>query len=566
MLNTILLTTSALALQAAEPASLDYTLTIANAGGATTLTLTLEFAGDADGETGIILPDNWGGQDQLWQTIGAISVTAAAGETRLETGEDRARIDVHHAPGAALHLSYTLTPDHTGEPQAEAGDYYRPYVEPGWVHLIGHTVFAYPDSDTEYDVSATINTPEGWAFASDLTQDALDINALLTSITVAGDYRILETDMDGAPARLAIRGNHSFSDDAMMASITDVLAANTAYWGAGSEPFLVTVLPLEAGPGHMSVGGTNLGDAFAFFTTDNADTDILLRILTHEHVHTWIPGRVGGAITGEDEAAGYWFSEGFTDFLTQRAAVRAGLWPAETAIENWNSALMEDFGSPVREAPNDAIRTGFWSDGDLQRLPYHRGMIFAALVDQTIRTQTRGAQDLDDVLADMSANPPETPAPLAFADTVARVTGVDISGLIERHILAGDPVTLPADTFGACGVTGLVAEPVFDYGMVGERNAEGRFVIVSVDPDGPAAPAGFEPGMIVVERLEGSVGDATVDSVLRMETPGGEILDLRYRPTNGEMQETPRITIADGDLASNGCAARLAGLPDAPHN
>lgn len=565
MLYSLLAVSSTLALQAsADPAQLDYLLDISSEAGLTYVTVELTLAGEVDGETGLILPNNWGGQDALWGAIDDIAVVSDGGAVTIQPGDDPSRLVLTHAPGAELSLSYTITPERTGEPQAALGDYYRPYVEPDWVHLIGHTVFAVPDSDTDFSVAIALRAPQGWTLASDLEQGELDVSSLLTSITVAGDFRIRESMVDGASQRVAIRGDHAFTDAEMAQSVDQVLAANAAYWGAEAEPFLVTVLPLEAEPGHMSVGGTNLGDAFAFFTTDNADPSILLRILTHEHVHTWIPGRVGGAINGEEEAAGYWFSEGFTDFLTQRTAVRAGLWTAETALESWNAALEENFNSPVRDAPNEAIMSGFWADADYQRLPYHRGMIFAALVDQTIRAATDGVQDLDDVLAAMRANPPELPAPLAFAEVTQAVTGVDISELIERHIENGEPVTLPANTFGACGVTEIVEEPIFVYGMTGARNEDGRFVIAEVDPDGPAAPAGFEPGMVVVERLEGAVGDATVDSVLRMETHDGQIIDLRYRPTNGETRRLPRIDIADGDLATNGCTARLSGLPDAP--
>ena len=562
MLHTLLATAGTLALQAADdPATLDYTLDISSEAGVTYVTVEVNLTGEADGETGIILPNSWGGQDALWGAIDDVSLTSDDSAAAIQTGDDPSSLTLTHAPGADLSLRYTITPERTGEPQNALGDNYRPYVEPDWVHLIGQTIFAFPDSDADFDVDVALTAPDGWALASDLEQGDLDVNTLLTSITVAGDFRLQDNLVDGVSQRVAIRGDQAFTDADMAQSVSQVLAANATYWGVEAEPFLVTVLELEAEPGVMSVGGTNLGDAFAFFTTSNAERAILLRILMHEHVHTWIPGRVGGAITGETEPSGYWFSEGFTDFLTQRAAVRAGLWPAEVAIESWNEALVENYASPVRDAPNDAIIAGFWTDGDFQRLPYHRGMIFAALIDQTIHAETGGRLDLDDVLLAMQDDPPADPAPLAFADRVLDVTGVDIAPLIDRHIINGEPVSLPAETFGACGLVETISEPVFVYGMSGQRNADDRYEIAAVDPDGPAATAGFQPGMIILERLEGAVGDATVDSVLRVQTPQGETLDLRYRPTNGEVRTYPRITMAAGDLVSNGCTARLAGLP-----
>ena len=66
--------------------------------------------------------------------------------------------------------------------------------------------------------------------------------------------------------------------------------------------------------------------------------------------------------------------------------------------------------------------------------------------------------------------------------------------------------------------------------------------------------------MVILERLEGAVGDASVDSVLRVRSEAGT-QDLRYRPATGETRRLQRIIPAEGDLAANGCAARLAGLP-----
>lgn len=561
MLNSLIGAAALLATNTVHDApTLDYSIDIASGEAGTTVHVGLEFTGDEDGTTEIVLPSSWGGQDQLWGALDGFELSGDD-DGRVEAGEDASRLILHHRPGATITLNYQILPERVGEPQAELGDYYRPYVEPDWVHLIGHTIFAFPQIETDPRVRISINAPDDWGLATDLNHGELDINTLLTSVTVAGEFRVNQRDISGAPVRVAIRGEHALDDDALMAATSQVIAANLDYWGADGSPYLVTVLPLEAGPGVMSVGGTNLGDAFAFFATGNAEAETLMRILMHEHVHTWVPGQVGGSLDGEQEPAGYWFSEGMTDFLTQRAAVRAGVWSAQTALENWNQTLRENNNSPVRDVPNSEITAGFWSDGNLQRLPYHRGMIFAALIDHAIRTQSDGQQSIDDALLAMYAAQPETPAPLAFASVVMETTGLDIAPLLERHIVNGVPVTLPPDTFGNCGTVGMFTELVFDYGMSGHRNDAGRLVIDEVAPDGPAAPAGFEPGMVILERLEGAVGDATVDSVLRVRSPDGSVSDLRYRPTRGETNVYPRIALADTDLVDNGCAALLGGPP-----
>ncbi len=542
-----------LLLQASDTVS--YTISIEQSGPAARVELGLAFTGEQDGETVLHLPGEWGGQGELWNLVQGLEVDGGT----ISPGETPDQRILIHEPGARLTVTYEIVPDRPGDPSAAAGDYYRPYVQPGYVHLIGNTVFAFPDAAGDRPVSVTIETPEGWALASDLEHGDVTRDALMESVLVAGDFRVSEVEIAGAPVRLAIRGETAIEDGAMLAALADVVAANHAYWATPSEPYLVTVLPLDAPADWMSVGGTNLGDAFAFFTTANASPDILTRILMHEHVHSWNPRLLGGAIPGEDEPAGYWFSEGFTDFLTQRAAVRAGVWPAEQAIAAWNETFAEYRNSPVRDASNDAIIEGFWSDPDFQRLPYLRGMMVAARVDEAIRTGTDGAFDLDDVLLAMRTRNAGPPAPLAFADTVLRVTGQDVSGLLERHVQAGVPVILAEGTFGACGPVVTRDEPVFVYGMAGERNADGQFEILTVDPDGPAAAAGFEPGMVIERRLGGAVGDASVESVLQVRTPDGDVRALSYWPTDGTTQTVTRIDSAAPGFDATACTARLAG-------
>ncbi|MEN0654322.1 MULTISPECIES: M61 family metallopeptidase [Hyphobacterium] len=544
-------------LLAQDPATpVSYAVRIAATGERPSVSVELRLTGEEDGTTRLRIPAFWGGQSDLWNVIDGLTVNGGD----LSETDDPGFRDIAHAPGAPLTIRYSVVPDRTGAPNAEPRDYYRPYIEPDFIHLIGHTVFIIPDIDSDTPISLRIDYPDGWAFASDLEHGEMTLHALTTSVTVAGDYRVETREVGGANVRIAQRGDTGIPDDVFAEAIETAILANLDYWQAEGEPYLVTVLTLESEPDHMSIGGTNLGDSFAMFVTAGPDISILTRILAHEHTHTWVPDRLGGALPGDqyDEAEGYWFSEGFTDFLTTRAGVRGGSFDAATAIAHLNEVLAQDAASPWRGAPNSVIREQFWADAQAQRLPYHRGELFAALVDHEIRTATNGAQDLDDVITAMAETRDEGPASARFADVVLAITGVDVSGLVERHIVNGEPVFLAADTFGTCGPVETEEAPVFVYGMTGSRNEAGQFVIETVDETGPAWPAGFRPGMTIIERLEGSVGDASVDSVLRVENEDG-IQDLRYRPTNGEIRRTQRLVPNTGGDLTAACHARLAG-------
>lgn len=547
---------AALALQAASP-ELAYTLTIEEAADGPEVHVHVAFLGDEDGETILGLPSFWGGEDELWTGITGLS---ASGEDAVLTpGDSPESWTLTHAPGAAIALDYQVIQDREGAPSAAGDDSYRPFVQPDFVHLIGNTFVILPDNSREDEtISFAFNAPDGWALASDLEHGVADVDALMASVIVAGDFRVMTQEISGAPVRVALRGALEIDDQTLMDNLAHVIEANLEYWDASGEPYLVTVLPLEAEPDWISIGGTNLADSFAMFITTNAEIDTVKRILAHEHTHTWNVKRLGGPLEGEtEEPAGYWFSEGFTDFLTTRAGVRGGSFTAEQGVAQWNEFLRDYASSPVRTASNDAILDGFWTNPDIQRLPYLRGQVFAALADARIREETDGAQDLDDVMHAMLDSAEDGPAPSRFIEVAQAVTGVDLSHLHQQHIMDGEMIWLPEEAFGGCGPVETQDEPVFVYGFTLGENENGERIITAVEPGSSAEAAGFEPGMFMVQRVGGAYGDARVESVMRIRIVEGEERDIAYWPTNGEVLRVQQIAFS-GDEAA--CRAALAGL------
>ena len=345
---------------------------------------------------------------------------------------------------------------------------YRPVIQPEYVHLIGDTIFAIPENFNESTVSIKIKTPETWVFASDLEAEGLNVDALRSSVMVAGDFRIESRPVDNAVLRVALRGDWDFTDAHFADMVQRVVQANHTYWGDPGEDFLVTVLPLEADPGSQSMGGTSRTDAFAFFATANLDENTAIQILTHEHAHTWNPRRLGGGYDEDEEAAGYWFSEGFTDFLTQRIGVSAGLWTATDSLSRWNEVLSEYALSPENTASNSKIRDGFWDNRDLNRLPYIRGMLFAAHAEYRIRSGSEGRINLNDVMKAMRRNNNEIDAaPGSFVDQTLATTGIDLT--LDYLPTTWDPPTNLAVndnlfTWDAPGAGGEIEELIYDNG------------------------------------------------------------------------------------------------------
>jgi predicted metalloprotease with PDZ domain len=507
------------------PERIEYTLTpVLNGGALEALQYDLRFRGDADGETALRLPGSWGGQNELWRSIDAIEVVSGGALRATESPTERS---ITHRPGARIHVRYRVIQDFEGPPAAQQGNAYRPVVQPGYFHLIGEASMVTPEGrDAATPVRWRVrDLPRGWTLASDLEAPGRVLSDVWSSISVGGDFRILHDR--ASQVRVAIRGAWSFRDEAFSASVAEIISGQRRIFGDRPSPYLVTVIQLDAPQNWLSVGGTGLGDAFAFFASPNGQAQQITRTLAHEGLHTWIPARIGG-VSRENEVEDYWLSEGFTDFYTGRMLVREGLWtPAEFA-DDFNRTLSEYAQSPVRTAPNTRIVADFWTSQPVQQLPYQRGRILATMWDARLRANGHDFDEVLFALRDRAQTDEETPAS-AMLPEVTRQFGLDVSGDLESHVQNGAALLLPADAFGPCGQV-LTEEVVpFHRGFDIEATSANNNIIAGVDPALPAYAAGVRNGMVLMRRDAGEIGDSTQEIAYVMRD-GETERTFRYMP------------------------------------
>ncbi len=526
----------------AAPERIDYVLTpVLRDGALQAVQIDLNFRADADGETLLRLPQSWGGEEELWRGIEELSVVSGAA---MRDGDGPGQRVLTSRPGAPIHIRYRVIQDWPGAPRAELGNTYRPTIQPSYFHLIGDTALVTPDADLVTPVRVRVrHLPRGWIYASDLEHDGLTLAQVWSSVTVAGDFRLLRSD-DGA-TRVAIRGQWSFNDAAFAEQIDHIVAVQREFWGDAPEPFLVTVLQLDGPQNRMSIGGTGLGDAFAFFATPNAQARPLTRTLAHEALHTWIPHRIGEA-PDQNEAAQYWLSEGFTDFYTPRLLLRAGLWTPEDFAADLNEMLAAYAQSPVRSEPNARVVADFWNDQDVQKLPYQRGRLLAMVWDAQLRAS---GHDFDDVVLAMRerARSETEQKAVELFPAVAAEFGLDVHADLAHFIDAGAPILLPEDVFAPCGRIETRNVPIFHRGFDISATQANNNVISGVDPSLPAYAAGMRDGMILVRRDAGEIGNSELE-IAYVVREGEVDRTIRYMPRGHRMLEQQRLLLAN-DLA-----------------
>ncbi|HYG62768.1 MAG TPA: M61 family peptidase, partial [Thermoanaerobaculia bacterium] len=236
------------------------------------LAVEIRLAGDPDGETRLVLPQEWAGSNELWRHVADVRVDGA--EAVREEGP-AVRV-ISHKPGAPLTVRYRVNSAWDGEPGFEY-EKARPLILPGWFLFHGEGVFAAPEG--RQDAPARFSWkgfPADWKLASDLDHltgaQAGTVDDVVESVAMGGpDLHVSRRDIDGAPLRVALRGTWRFSPEAFSEMVATIIRAENELWGAPARPFFVPLAPLGGGESGYSFTGTGRGDAFSVASTPAFD-------------------------------------------------------------------------------------------------------------------------------------------------------------------------------------------------------------------------------------------------------------------------------------------------------
>jgi predicted metalloprotease with PDZ domain len=451
--------------------------------------------------TPVRLPTEFGAGRDLHTHIRNLRTLTAW--TTLRDGADETRRVLVHQPNQQVVLAWEV---HGGtRKRLEHETFYNPIFAPGYFQFFGHAAFVYPEYLDKGLVTINFewrDLPGNWSLAGShgvraagpVTKwrvEGVSLAAARHAVYVGGDFRVQHATIRGRPLYVAIRGKWAFSDVDFLDASRRVVEAHREFWNDFEFPFfLITLIPNDIERG--SSGGTAIRNAFAM----NVSRDFRIQgdqfdfLIGHEHLHTWVPVRLG--TMGKDEARRYWFSEGFTNYLTHRLLVKSGLWNLEQYAGNLNEIIRKHVASRVAGATNEQVMREFWQDRDVQDLPYRRGEFLAMRWNAKLYAKNSG-QSLDALLRGMLTKPGET----ELATTrLTRALAPHIGGIesdIERFIERGEPMEFPRDLAGPCFTAHDEALGEFELGFDPDATLAAK-AIVGVKPGSAAFRAGLRDG------------------------------------------------------------------------
>jgi len=290
---------------------------------------------------------------------------------------------------------------------------------------------------------------------------------------------------------------------------------------------------------HVSRDFTIPGDGFDF-------------LVGHEHLHTWVPGRFGSMGDAQEEAHHYWFSEGFTNYLTHRLLVRSGVWNLERYAEAVNNVIAGYLSSKATGLNNAQVAKGFWSDDDTQKLPYQRGELLALKWNEKLRAR-RGAPSMDTLLQSLQTKKPTGNALAADRLTTAVARHVPAwKQDFERVIVRGHHPEFTPGLLGPCFEKRTVGLPEFDPGFDVEASWKAK-VVTGVREGSAAHAAGLRDGEALrgysITR-SGPRRNAEI-SVLR----DGQVVKVAYKPVQAGKRPVPQYFVKAGADGNAACKA-----------
>jgi predicted metalloprotease with PDZ domain len=520
--------------------------------------------------TPVTLAQGWAGATGFPQgvqnlrviTPGARLLDAAPFECPANGGDGSIAQRIAHPPSGELAYRYDLV--EYGDPLlTDSRRFYQPLVRPDYAFFFGYAAWLLPRWNSDQRVRVQwryTRLPAGWTVATSFeamharpetrslasAPQLVEVGNLWHSVHALGDFRLHRVDLAGRPLWIALRGRHKFDDAAFFERTAALVRAQREFFGDEEfRHYLITLLPNGVEKG--SAGGTQIFNAFAMhasrdFTVPGPQFEFLV---AHENLHTWVPRRFGSMDSAprvNDEPLRYWFSEGFTNFLTHRLLVKTGQW----TLADYGRALSSTIGryetSEARGRDNAAVLALFFKDWAIGDLPYQRGELLAMHWDAQLRERGGSlAQVLRALLQPPARSSTDNWPPLATERLLAalepllgRTPRDDVKQLIEH---AGR-VPYRDGLLGPCFAMQPVDLPRFQLGFDLAASMKDR-KLAGLVPGSAAAAAGLREGD-VLKGWSIYGGDTERNALLQVERDG-KVVDITWRPVAAETAQAVRF-------------------------
>ncbi len=400
------------------------------------VSIRIELPSDSPGPRSFVIPRaipmGYGEQpfDRFVTTVAAFSSGGSSLTVEREEGP-RWRLGAPQATVARI--EYEVEVSRMEQEVLAASDTSK--ARPGYLSLLGYSVFGTVEGLEENPVRLNLDLPETWPLLTTLaprlplpkgrdSAKALNFYALADSQLVAGrklQVRALETE---PPAFFALYAEGDADIELLSRLAERALLRCIEYFGGASFSHYTVLQELLEPLSERHRYGFSMEhlDSATFYlakdagltaTSTESDRARVLYNFAHHFAHAWIPKRSYGKgyypFTWELAPVldTIWFSEGFAQYAAIEAL--ADPLPAEEARAYRTNLIERRFRQSIASAPafirrmplielSRVASTRYSEDFRTGRTVFSRGGLMAAAIDERIRRESRGAHRLRDAL------------------------------------------------------------------------------------------------------------------------------------------------------------------------
>lgn len=372
--------------------------------------ISLDFIGDADGQTTLsVLPD-WGGTTTEADWFHAFDAAGHAGQRPAAWDASGLRITIEHEPDEPIRFTYRVR---GLEEYNDVDDYAPLMTEDGIAFFTSNTLLLPERWFTEDQTPLAVSYH--WDGLNELSWQAyptfsgeatpLKPDRLREGMIVAGSFRSASFEHGDSRFHVVELGENASFTPETLASYAKPMLSGVHDFVDDHAPsdYVITYAPAgEPVENGFALGGTAVTNAFAFYFDPSVNLDeneglaeVVTYVLCHEYVHNW-----NGILFWMDEPdfehQSRWFIEGFTDFITRRSMLDSGLRDA-----GWYRAEMERVrdeyqASPYQALTNEQAAPRWIAEPEVSDMLYRRGELIALLIDQRVRESSGGKLALRD--------------------------------------------------------------------------------------------------------------------------------------------------------------------------
>jgi len=320
--------------------------------------------------------------------------------------EDRKLIVRHKTTGLKkLHYEIDGTPV-LNPKRARPDEAFRPGITPGFFYSLGYNLFMDVGDSTYTELSFVWdNWPKSMPYFVSTNPKAKpgdrqvvkneERNSVL--IQMNANLQKKEYLVNKIPTYLITSKGETASgmQEGMDPLVTRFIPNVREFWQDYDFKFyFVSMIPLLTKmPPTMT--GIGLKSGFGTRYSGPLDTEKIATV-AHEVSHTWIGVRMQLKSIGMENE---WFNEGFNDYIAIYNLVRAGMFDKAAFLKYTNEEILDKYyRNPENTTPGDSIEKNFWKSKNFEKIPYHRGFIYAFYLDNQIRLATDSQKNIRDFL------------------------------------------------------------------------------------------------------------------------------------------------------------------------